>query len=195
MIACVSRVLNRNRFHRILPTEHTEKHKNVRHMDGVNQFFIRIGLSSRGPQITQIHRDFFEPQRPRRTQRRKGAMGSQSETPRQGEVLAVKRPGSAGSGNRPEIGLSCRFPDPAACAKRKPRLLFSICLVGEDKGRNGVPRARRPVRRSSVTNAWIQSGRPSHRRQAIRSPVVLPTLFSRTLNPPTAAICGPRFVI
>jgi hypothetical protein len=44
----------------------------------------------------------------------------------------------------------------------------------ESRGRTDVLPARRPVRRTAAMNARVRSRRTSHRRQAIRSPVVLP---------------------
>jgi len=49
-----------------------------------------------------------------------------------GEIpVVIGRPGTTGSGNRFESELSCRFPDPVACAleERRPRL-FSSPFIG-----------------------------------------------------------------
>jgi hypothetical protein len=100
---------------------------------------------------------------------------------------AVGRPDIAVRGNRLESGLSRRFPDTATCAleERRPRhFSFSektgndptpLPQLKEEKGRTDVPRARRPVSIPAATDACIRSRRDSHRRQAIRSPVVLPS--------------------
>jgi len=45
----------------------------------------------------------------------------------------------------------------------------------QKRGRTDVPLARRPVKRPEATNARVQSSRAFRRRQAIRSPAVLPS--------------------
>jgi len=63
-----------------------------------------------------------------------------------------------------------------ALYERRPRNLSSHSKAGGDTflspttqkcGRTDVPTARRPVRSSAATNAWVRSRQASHRRQAV----------------------------
>ena len=82
-------------------------------------------------------------------------------------------------------------------ASLAPPLLHSIAgkrmppsLTREEmKGRTGVPSARRPVRRLAATNVHGRSRRPSHRRQAISSPVVLPSRDDTAFHAQRLLLC------
>ena len=57
-------------------------------------------------------------------------------------------------------------------------------------GRTDVPRARRPVRRSGVTDARIRNEWASHRRQVIiRFPVVLPPISGTAFQAQQPLLC------
>jgi len=90
-----------------------------------------------------------------KSQRRKEAMELQSSPLRQGEVLAVRRPGTAESGIRAEIKVSTRMPDSAACASAGLASLLPF-FGGVWRGRTDVPLVRRTVRRLAGTNACIR---------------------------------------
>ena len=60
--------------------------------------------------------------------------------------------------------------------------------MGRARGRTAVPRARRPVRSAATTNARVRSSPASHRRQAIRSPAVLPPRDRRAPLPAPAPL-------
>jgi len=71
-------------------------------------------------------------------------------------------------------------------AERRPRHLSFQSTVGritspstttQKNGRTDSPTARRPVRRRAAANACVRGRRTSRRRQAIRSPVVLPPIL------------------
>ena len=105
---------------------------------------------------------------------------------------AVGRPETAVSGLRVEPERSPWSPAPAARAlgERRPRHFSpsfkrmqkgpSLRLtMGRARGRTAVARARRPVRSAATTNARVRSPPASYRRQAIRSPAVLPSRGGR----------------
>ena len=63
---------------------------------------------------------------------------------------------------------------------------------GGAKGRTAVPRARRAVRSAAATNARVRRSPAFHRRQAIRSPAVLPPRGGRAPNPGTRPFASLR---
>ncbi len=86
-----------------------------------------------------------------------------------------------------------------ALAKRRPRHFSSSfnsrkdCtpppLTREKRGRTDVPRARRPVGSGTSTDARVRRRPSSHRRLAIRSPVVLPSVSSITFQVQHLSLC------
>ena len=66
---------------------------------------------------------------------------------------------------------------------------------GRARGRTAVPRARRPVRSAATTNARVRRSPASHRRQAIRSPAVLPPRGGRASAPGTRAFAPLRLCV
>ncbi len=81
-----------------------------------------------------------------------------------------------------------------ALIKRKPRhFLFFIHvhpqLTREKKGRTDVPLARRPVGSRASRKACFLRWPASHRRQAIRSPVVLPSINGTAFQTQQPHLC------
>ena len=118
---------------------------------------------------------------------------------------AVGRPETAGTGLRFEPERSPRSPAPAARAlgERRPRQFSSSfkstemgpslgLTMGRARGRTAVPRARLPVRSVATTNARVRSSPASCRRQAIRSPAVLPPRRGRAPLPGTSPFASLR---
>ena len=96
------------------------------------------------------------------------------------------------------VGFHSQRPALSESAGLASSLLYSIDGMGtptfltmkEKRGRTDVPLARRPVRSPAATDARIRSRRASHRRQAIRSPVVLPPISGTTLQAQRPRLCG-----
>ena len=103
--------------------------------------------------------------------------------------------------SEPKTRFSSRMPDSAACAlgERRPRHLsslfnrekrhFPITNMKEKRGRTDVPQAHRPGRSRTATKARFRRWPDSQRRQAIRSPVVLPTWSGTPFQGQRSPLC------
>ena len=93
--------------------------------------------------------------------------------------------------HRPALSESAGLADPLLqCVAVRVRSLQPT--AGRARGRTAVPRARLPVRTAATTNARVRSSPASHRRQAIRSPAVLPPRRGRAPTPGTRAFAPLR---
>jgi len=136
---------------------------------------------------------------PEKTQRRRGAEGTSLDCP------VWRGSGRRTAGNRwarkplrKQAFVPISWPSGlrSASAGLAASLLQSITGRGtppshlkEKIGRIAVPLARRPVRRPAATDACIRSRRSSHRRQAIQSPVVLPSISGTAFQAQRPPLC------
>ena len=115
--------------------------------------------------------------------------------------------GTTGSGNRVESELSCRFPDPAACAleERRSRLFSSSFNSWEGHASSPHKKEKRQNRRANGTSAGEKTNSDEclHPERKVfspatgdhRSPVVLPPISGVTIQAQHPPLCVSGWVV